>query len=173
MHARRSLLCMHLQIQLCRRFFLPPLGRLLPMGLLFVQHTQQDLSERDTRGHFLGLKLVPTSLVVSRLAESERDVAVFDHVLNLSSHYRIGASVQFSSSCTPLAIEWCHLLVKLKSIMKYTTNTGQNTGTLKIPNHVQTKAMAIALVLECQNLNSGNRLMKGRNSSSCFVGSVG
>lgn len=57
--------------------------------------------------------------------------------------------------------------------MKYTTNTGQNTGTLNIVHQVQKKAMAIALVLECQNLNSGNLRMKGRNSSSCFVGRVG
>ena len=117
---------------------------------------------------------MPTSLVVSRLAESERYVAVFDHVLNLSSHYTIGASVDLPLfTCATLAMDWCYLLVKLKSIMKYTTNTGQNTGTLNTPNHVQTNAMAIALVLECQNLNSGNLLMKGRNSSSCFVGSVG
>jgi len=54
-----------------------------------------------------------------------------------------------------------------------TTNTGQNTGMLKTPNHEHMKEREIALVLECQNLNSGNRLMKGRNSSSCFVGSVG
>lgn len=117
-----------------------------------------------------------TALIVSRLAESEGDVAVFNHVLNLSSHYTRGALVYPISEPTvrpTLAIERCDLLVKLKSIMKYTTNTGQNTGTLNIPNHVQTKAMAIALVLECQNLNSGNLLMKGRNSSSCFVGSVG
>ena len=39
---------------------------------------------------------MPTSLIVSRLAESERDVAVFDHVLDLSSHYKIGASVHLS-----------------------------------------------------------------------------
>lgn len=37
-------------------------------------------------------------------------------------------------------------------------------------NHVQKKPIVIALVAECQNLNSGRRLMKGRNSSSCFVG---
>ena len=30
---------------------------------------------------------MPTSLIVSRLAEREGDVAIFDHVLNLSSHY--------------------------------------------------------------------------------------
>lgn len=65
------------------------------------------------------------------------------------------------------------ILVSENRMMKYTTKTGQNTGTLKIPNHVQTKAMAIALVALCQNLNSGNLLMKGRNSSSFFEGSVG
>lgn len=63
------------------------------------------------------------------------------------------------------------LLVNENSIRKYTTSTGQKTGTLNIENHVQKKLMAIALVAECQNLNSGSRLMKGRNSSSFFVGS--
>jgi hypothetical protein len=56
-------------------------------------------------------------------------------------------------------------------------------GTSKNENQVHTKAMAVARVAECQNLNSGNLvmsgniicklkylLMKGRNSSSCFVG---
>ena len=36
---------------------------------------------------------------------------------------------------------------------------------------MQTKPMVIALVAEYQNLNSGNRRMKGLNSSSCLVGS--
>lgn len=63
-----------------------------------------------------------------------------------------------------------HILVKLNRIMKYTTNTGQNTGTLNISNQVARKPSTIARVLECQNLNSGNRRIKGRNSSSCFVG---
>lgn len=35
---------------------------------------------------------------------------------------------------------------------------------------MQTKPIAIALVAEYQNLNSGNLRMKGLNSSSCFVG---
>ncbi len=56
--------------------------------------------------------------------------------------------------------------------MKYTTNTGQNTGTLNTENHVHAKLIAMALVAECQNLNSGSRRMKGRNSSSCFVGKL-
>lgn len=58
------------------------------------------LAESDTRRHILGTEdhLVSTSLVVSRLAESEGDVAVLDHVLNLSSHYTIGASAHSSIS---------------------------------------------------------------------------
>ena len=63
------------------------------------------------------------------------------------------------------------LLVRVNKINQYTTKTGQKTGTSKIENHVQTNPIAIALVAECQNLNSGRRRMKGRNSSSCFVGS--
>ena len=72
------------------------MGEPLPTGLHFVQDTPQDLAERDTRGHILELRLVPTSLIVSRFAESERNVAVFDHVLNLPSHYTMGASVHLS-----------------------------------------------------------------------------
>jgi len=63
-------------------------------------------------------------------------------------------------------------LIKIRGNVQM-TNTGQNTGTLNTLHQEQKNAMAIALVLECQNLNSGNRLMNGRNSSSCFVGSVG
>lgn len=53
---------------------------------------------------------------------------------------------------------------------QYTTKTGQKTGKLKISNQLHTKLMTTARVAECQNLNSGKRLMKGLNSSSCFVG---
>ncbi len=52
----RSLLCIY-KYNYVGRFFLPPLRKFLPMGLHFVQDTQQDLSERDTRGHILGLKI--------------------------------------------------------------------------------------------------------------------
>jgi len=50
------------------------------------------------------------------------------------------------------------------------TKTGQKTGRLKISKKVQNKLMMTALVALCQNLNSGSLLMKGRNSSSAFVG---
>ena len=63
-----------------------------------------------------------------------------------------------------------HLLVSANRMIQYTTNTGQNTGTLKTSNHEHRNPMAMALVAACQNLNSGSRRMKGRNSSSCFVG---
>lgn len=39
-------------------------------------------------------------------------------------------------------------------------------------NQVQTNEMPMALVAQYQNLNSGRRLMKGLNSSSCLVGRV-
>ena len=71
-----------------------------------------------------------------------------------------------------------HLLVVLNSLVKenrtnqYITNTGQKTGKLKISKKLQNRLNAIALVALCQNLNSGNRRMNGRNSSSCFVGST-
>jgi hypothetical protein len=53
---------------------------------------------------------------------------------------------------------------------QYMTRTGQKTGTLKTSNQLHTKEIRTARVAECQNLNSGKRRMKGRNSSSCFVG---
>ena len=57
------------------------------------------------------------------------------------------------------------------NVMKYMTKIGQNTGMLKKSKNVQVKAITVALVAEYQNLNSGSLLMKGRNSSFCFVGS--
>jgi hypothetical protein len=51
------------------------------------------------------------------------------------------------------------------------TSTGQKTGRSKAVNQVQTNAMATAFVAEYQNLNSGNLLTNGLNSSS-FVGSA-
>ena len=55
-------------------------------------------------------------------------------------------------------------------VMKYITRMGQKTGMLKNSKNVQVNAMTVALVAEYQNLNSGNRLMKGLNSSLCLVG---
>ena len=60
-----------------------------------------------------------------------------------------------------------------KSVMKYITRIGQNTGMLKNSKKVQAKAMDVALVAEYQNLNSGNLLMKGLNSSFWEVGNAG
>ena len=57
---------------------------------------------------------MPSSLVVFGLAESEGDVAVFDHMLDLPPHYR-----QSSFSLAQTHGEWRqHLLVKLNRIMK-------------------------------------------------------
>lgn len=64
------------------------------------------------------------------------------------------------------------ILVRTKRINQYMTKTGQNTGTSKMANQVQTKEMPMALVAQYQNLNSGRRRMKGLNSSSCLVGRV-
>ena len=52
------------------------------------------------------------------------------------------------------------------------TRMGQNTGMLKNSKKVQKNAIAVALVAEYQNLNSGNLLMKGLNSSFWEVGSM-
>ena len=66
-----------------------------------------------------------------------------------------------------------YVLVMPNSNNQYTTNTGQKTGTLKISHHEQQNAITTALVAAYQNLNSGRRRIKGRNSSSCLLGSVG
>lgn len=57
--------------------------------------------------------------------------------------------------------------------MKYITSIGQKTGMSKTLNQLHTNAMLTARVDAYQNLNSGSRLMNGRNSSEDFVGSVG
>lgn len=58
-------------------------------------------------------------------------------------------------------------------MMKYITRIGQNTGTLKTSKKVQNTAMTVDFETEYQNLNSGSRLIKGRNSSLTLVGNSG
>lgn len=58
-------------------------------------------------------------------------------------------------------------------VMKYITKIGQNTGTLKQSKKVHIRATIVLLVMEYQNLNSGNRLTKGLNSSFALVGNSG
>jgi hypothetical protein len=67
----------------------------------------------------------------------------------------------------------CRFIVIQKSVMKYMTRMGQNTGTLKTSKNVHTSAMVVDLVMAYQNLNSGNRRMKGLNSSLLLVGNSG
>jgi hypothetical protein len=50
------------------------------------------------------------------------------------------------------------------------TKTGQKTGKSKITKKLHTKPIVIAFVAEYQNLNSGNRLTNGLNSSFSFEG---
>ena len=64
-------------------------------------------------------------------------------------------------------------MVMQKRVMKYMTRMGQKTGMLKTWKKVQQKAIAVALVAEYQNLNSGSRRMNGRNSSPWLVGRPG
>ena len=66
----------------------------------------------------------------------------------------------------------CLFIVMQKRVMKYMTRMGQKTGMLKNSQKVQKNAIAVALVAEYQNLNSGNLLMKGLNSSFWLVGSM-
>lgn len=53
------------------------------------------------------------------------------------------------------------------------TSIGQNTGILKQSKKVHIVAIIVDLVTEYQNLNSGNLLMNGLNSSFALVGSSG
>lgn len=57
--------------------------------------------------------------------------------------------------------------------MKYITKIGQNTGILKQSKNVQINPIIVLFVTEYQNLNSGNLLIKGLNSSFAFVGNSG
>jgi len=66
-----------------------------------------------------------------------------------------------------------YVLVRTNRMIQYMTRTGQKTGISKTENQLHTKAMAMARVAECQNLNSGRRRINGRNSSSFLVGRLG
>ena len=59
----------------------------------------------------------------------------------------------------------CLLMVNAKRATKYIKRIGQNTGISKIEKKVKKKHKKVTLIELCQNLNSGNLLMKGRNSS--------
>lgn len=67
----------------------------------------------------------------------------------------------------------CLFIVMQNNVMKYITKMGQNTGTLKQSKNVQIRAITVLLLMEYQNLNSGNRLTNGLNSSFALVGSSG
>lgn len=59
------------------------------------------------------------------------------------------------------------------NVMKYITSMGQNTGILKQSNTVHIIAMTVDFITEYQNLNSGNLLINGLNSSLDLVGNSG
>uniref|UniRef100_A0A1L8D7Y5 Uncharacterized protein n=1 Tax=Nyssomyia neivai TaxID=330878 RepID=A0A1L8D7Y5_9DIPT len=67
----------------------------------------------------------------------------------------------------------CLFIVMQKSVMKYMTRIGQKTGTLNTSKNVQMIPMTVLLATAYQNLNSGRRRMKGRNSSLVCVGNSG
>ena len=102
-----------------------------------------------------------------RLSKCEGYVSVSDHVLQVRNGFRnILFSILFSTFI-------CLFIVMQNRVMKYITKIGQKTGMLKNSKKEHTKAIDVALVAEYQNLNSGSRLMKGRNSSFCEVGRPG
>mmetsp|Transcript_18151 Transcript_18151/g.41999 ORF Transcript_18151/g.41999 Transcript_18151/m.41999 type:complete len:126 (+) Transcript_18151:156-533(+) len=67
----------------------------------------------------------------------------------------------------------CLFMVMKKSTKKYISKMGQNTGTSNMEKNVMTMQVRVPLVQANQNLNSGNRLAKGRNSSLDNCGRVG
>lgn len=64
-------------------------------------------------------------------------------------------------------------MVKQNKTMKYSNSIGQKTGMSKTSKNVIKKANKVDFTTAHQHLNSGNRRIKGRNSSSCFVGNPG
>lgn len=67
----------------------------------------------------------------------------------------------------------CRFIVIQNSVIKYITSIGQNTGMLKQLNSVHIIATIVDFIIEYQNLNSGNLLINGLNSSFDLVGSSG
>lgn len=67
----------------------------------------------------------------------------------------------------------CRFIVIQNNVMKYITNIGQKTGMLKQSNRVHPMAKSVDFVTEYQNLNSGNLLINGLNSSFDLVGNSG
>lgn len=53
------------------------------------------------------------------------------------------------------------------------TRIGQKTGTLNTSKNVQSIPITVLLLIAYQNLNSGKRLINGRNSSFALVGNSG
>lgn len=53
------------------------------------------------------------------------------------------------------------------------TRIGQKTGTLNTSKYVHSIPITVLLLIAYQNLNSGKRLINGRNSSLALVGNSG
>lgn len=75
----------------------------------------------------------------------ERAYFVFNHMLNLSLHSNNKENTEVQNKD---GIIHTNKSTECKNLGTY--------GTSKKGNHVQTKAMVMARVAECQNLNSGN-----------------
>lgn len=67
----------------------------------------------------------------------------------------------------------CRFIVIQNNVMKYITNIGQNTGTLKKSKNVHISPIIVLFEIDNQNLNSGKRRINGRNSSLLRVGKLG
>ena len=67
----------------------------------------------------------------------------------------------------------CLFIVMKNNIQKYNTKIGQKTGISNMEKNVMKKDVPVPLKQINQNLNSGNLLVNGLNSSSELVGNVG
>lgn len=67
----------------------------------------------------------------------------------------------------------CRFIVIQNNVIKYITSIGQKTGTLNTSKNVQIIPITVLFIIASQNLNSGNRLINGRNSSLDLVGNSG
>lgn len=102
-------------------------------------------------------------------AMRERQISMLYHVLKGNSWVIAFVVTHQNFNFTFI----CRFIVMQNSVIKYITRIGQKTGTLKTSKKVQTIAMVVDFVMAYQNLNSGNRLINGLNSSLLLVGNAG
>ena len=123
-----------------------------------LPYAQNQTSMNKSRAHLAEYFVLPKSHGTYLFTELASYIILILHHLCLQTHLYL------------IILCICLLIVKNTKINQYTTNTGQNTGRLKISLQLHRNASPIARVAACQNLNSGSRRTKGLNSWSAFVG---